>query len=216
MNNNELETQAKEILEIGEKIYKHQKVMNPHAILSDDEKYIREKDKIVGMIYEDQQDYFQYHFNSTIAGLSMEGIIKKRTTITKEIPSNYAVVVALEYEPNEWFAKIRIEYHGYDSKIQISGYWGGRIFGEDYDDENLLETEKPQDLEKYLNQIKCRLEKMYTKMKFDATVFDNPTYNDILEYRRAYDIISNKVKYKKRKIKAAKFLGKQFVYLLFT
>ncbi len=37
MNNNKLETQAKEILEIGEKIYKLQKVRNPHAILSDDE-----------------------------------------------------------------------------------------------------------------------------------------------------------------------------------
>lgn len=93
MNNNKLEVQAKEILEIGEKIYKLQKVRNPHAILSDDEMFIREKDKIVGMTYEDQQDYFQYHFKSRITGLSMEGIIKKRTTITKEIPSNYAVNV---------------------------------------------------------------------------------------------------------------------------
>lgn len=208
MNNNKLEAQAKKILEIGEKIYILQKVRNPHAILSDDEKFIREKHKIVGMIYEDQQDYFQYHFKSTITGLSMEGIIKKRTTITKEIPSNYAVVVALEYEPNKWFAKIRIEYRSYDSKIQIRGYWGGRIFGEDFHDEDLLETEKPQDLEKYLNQIKYRLEKMYTQMKFDATVFDDPEYNDILEYRREYDIISSKPKYKKRKIKAEKFLRK--------
>lgn len=208
MNNNKLEAQAKEILEIGEKIYILQKVRNPHAILSDDEIFIREKDKIVGMTYEDQQDYFQYHFKSTITGLSMEGIIKKRTTITKEIPSNYAVVVALEYEPNKWFAKIRIKYRSYDSKIQIRGYWCGFILGEDFHDEDLLETEKPQDLEKYLNQIKYRLEKMYTEMKFDATVFDDPEYNDILEYRREYDIISNKVKYKKRKIKAAKVLRK--------
>lgn len=45
-------------------------------------------------------------------------------------------------------------------------------------------------------------------MKFDATVFDDPEYNDILKYRREYDIISNKVKYKKQKIKAAKVLRK--------
>lgn len=153
-----LKEEAYEILDISQKIYQIQEMLNPTAIF---------KDKIFVMGTEDNREavsvkpnYEEKDSSYFFEAPEIDGVIIKREH------GNYCVKACVKYinanNQNLWFSKIRIE-NSYDGDIQIMGAWGGSWQQQDYEDENLI-TNPNSDFPVALDSMKNHLVDIYNQL----------------------------------------------------